>query len=186
MAFGRDKRVAAVFVDGSNLWSTNKALGWDCDFKKVIAYYKSRYELLRAYYYTAVPAEGDSTLRPLIDYLDYNGWHVVQKPTKNFINSEGLKKVKGNMDTEINVDILKLVYKQRIDEVFLFSGDGDFKYLVNAIKEEGVKVNIISTMTTRPPAIADELRRSADVFLELNEFKEKWERIGETRDAKRR
>ena len=176
MAFGREKRIAALFVDGSNLYSTSKALGWDVDFKKLIDFYKNKYELLRAYYYTAVPAEGDSTLRPLVDYLDYNGWNFVQKPTKNFTNSEGLKKIKGNMDIEIAVDILKLVFKSRIDEIILFSGDGDFRYLVSAVKEEGVKVNVVSTIAIRPPAIADELRRGADVFVELDSFKDKWSR----------
>lgn len=176
MPFGsRDKRIAAIFVDGSNLYATSKALGWDIDFKKVIDFYKSRYELLRAYYYTAVPAEGDSPIRLLIDYLDYNGWTVVQKPTKNFM-SEGRQKVKGNMDGEIIVDIMKLAFKGRIDEIVLFSGDGDFKYLINAIKEEGVKVNIVSSMTMKPAAIADELRRSADVFVELNSLRDKWVR----------
>jgi uncharacterized LabA/DUF88 family protein len=180
MAFGREKRNAAIFVDGSNLWATSRALRWDVDFKKIITFYKTKYELLRAYYYTAVPPEGDNNIRPLVDYLDYNGWTVVQKPTKIF-NNDGVSKVKGNMDNEIAVDIMKLAFKGRIDEVVLFSGDGDFKYLINAVKEEGVKVNIVSSMVMKPPAIADELRRSADEFVELDDYRDRW--LRERRDA---
>ena len=162
----------ALFMDGPNLHATAKSLGFDVDYKRLLKEFQSRGELLRALYYTAVIEDQDySSLRPLIDWLDYNGYTVVTKATKEFVDANGRRKIKGNMDIELAVDAMELA--DRMDEMILFSGDGDFRSLVEAIQRHGVRVTVISTISSQPPMIADELRRQADVFIDLAELRSK-------------
>ncbi len=156
----------ALFIDGANLYATAKTLGFDIDYKRLLREFQGRGELLRAFYYTAVIEDQEySSIRPLIDWLDYNGYTVVTKATKEFIDQTGRRKIKGNMDIELAVDAMELA--EHIDEMVLFSGDGDFRSLVEAVQRRGVRVTVISTISTQPPMIADELRRQADVFADL-------------------
>jgi uncharacterized LabA/DUF88 family protein len=112
-----------------------------------------------------------SSIRPLLDWLDYNGYTVVTKPAKEFTDSTGRRKIKGNMDLELAVDVMELA--DHIDHVVLFSGDGDFRPVVESVQKKGVRVTVVSTISTQPPMIADELRRQADVFLDLSELVQK-------------
>ena len=162
----------ALFIDGANLYATAKALGFDIDYKRLLREFQSRGYLLRAFYYTAVIEDQEySSIRPLIDWLDYNGYSVVTKATKEFIDASGRRKVKGNMDIELAVDAMELA--EHIDQMVLFSGDGDFRSLVEAMQRRGVRVTVVSTISTQPPMVADELRRQADVFLDIVELQPK-------------
>src|ERR1700732_2723120 len=162
----------ALFIDGANLYATAKALGFDIDYKRLLREFHSRGYLLRAFYYTAVIEDQEySSIRPLIDWLDYNGYSVVTKATKEFVDQTGRRKVKGNMDIELAVDAMELA--EHIDEMVLFSGDGDFRSLVEAIQRRGVRVTVVSTLASQPPMIADELRRQADVFTDLKGLQSK-------------
>ncbi|WP_430648917.1 NYN domain-containing protein [Bradyrhizobium hipponense] len=162
----------ALFVDGANLYATAKTLGFDIDYKRLLTEFQTRGTLLRAFYYTATIEDQEySSIRPLIDWLDYNGYTVVTKPTKEFIDAGGRRKVKGNMDIELAVNAMELA--AHIDEMVLFSGDGDFRPLVEAVQRRGVRVTVVSTIATQPPMIADELRRQADVFTDLIELQAK-------------
>lgn len=156
----------ALFIDGANLYSAAKSLNTDLDFRKLVEMYRASGVLVRAYYYTAV-IEGEefSPIKPLVDWLDYNGFSVVTKPVKRFTESQGHVRTKGNMDIEIAVDMLELA--PRLDHAILFSGDGDFRRLVQAVQAKGVRVTVVSTVKTQPPQIADELRRQADAFVDL-------------------
>ncbi|WP_251982451.1 NYN domain-containing protein [Methylobacterium sp. B1] len=157
---------SAIFIDGANLYATTKALGFDIDYKKLLKEFQSRENLLRAFYYTAMIEDQEySSIRPLIDWLDYNGYRVVTKPVKEFTDSMGRRKYKGNMDIELAIDALEL--STHIDHMILFSGDGDFRSLVEAMQRRGVKVTVISTIQTQPAMISDELRRQADDFVDL-------------------
>src|SRR3712207_3493082 len=159
----------ALFIDGANLYATTKTLGFDIDYKRLLKEFQSRGNLVRAFYYTALVEDQEySSIRPLIDWLDYNGYRVVTKPTKEFVDSTGRRKVKGNMDIELAIDALEL--SPYIDHMVLFSGDGDFRSLVEAMQRRGVRVSVVSTVTTQPPMVADELRRQADEFLELSQL----------------
>ncbi|MFZ1078269.1 MAG: NYN domain-containing protein, partial [Methylovirgula sp.] len=123
-------------------------------------------KLIRAFYYTALVEDQEySSIRPLIDWLDYNGYSVVTKPTKEFVDSLGRRKVKGNMDIELAVDAMEMA--EHLDHIVLFSGDGDFRSLVEAVQRKGVRVSVVSTNTTQPSMVADELRRQADEFIDL-------------------
>ncbi len=156
----------ALFIDGANLHATMKALGFEIDYRNLLNEFKSRGKLLRAFYYTAIVEDQEySSIRPLIDFLDYNGFTVVTKASKEFIDATGRRKVKANMDIELAVDAMELA--AHIDEMVLFSGDGDFRSLVQAMQRRGVHVTVVSTLATQPALIADELRRQADVFMDL-------------------
>lgn len=156
----------ALFIDGANLHSATKALNADLDFKRMLEGFREKAVLVRAYYYTAV-VEGEefSAVRPLVDWLGYNGFSVVTKPAKRFTDAQGHSRIKGNMDMEIAVDMLELA--PRIHHAILFSGDGDFRRLVQAVQAHGTRVTVVSTLRSQPPQIADELRRQADDFVEL-------------------
>ena len=162
----------ALFIDGANLYATAKTLGFDIDYKRLLKEFQGRGNLVRAFYYTAIIEDQEySSIRPLIDWLDYNGYTVVTKATKEFIDASGRRKVKGNMDIELAVDAMELA--EHIDQMVLFSGDGDFRSLVEAVQRRGVRVTVISTISSQPPMIADELRRQADVFVDLVELRAK-------------
>jgi uncharacterized LabA/DUF88 family protein len=165
----------ALFIDGANLHATAKTLGFDIDYRRLLKEFQSRGTLVRAFYYTAIIEDQEySSIRPLIDWLDYNGYTVVTKATKEFIDASGRRKVKGNMDIELAVDAMELA--EHIDQMVLFSGDGDFRSLVEAVKRRGVCVTVVSTIASQPPMIADELRRQADVFTDLAQLQPKIDR----------
>jgi uncharacterized LabA/DUF88 family protein len=170
MHFYQNERVA-LFVDGANLYATAKALGFDIDYKRLLALFRQKGQLIRALYYTALAEDQEySSIRPLIDWLDYNGYTMVTKPTKEFTDSLGRRKIKGNMDIELTVDAMRL--SANLDHIVLFSGDGDFKYLVAAMQQEGKRVSVVSTLQTQPPMVADELRRQSDQFIDLADLEQ--------------
>src|ERR1700691_1767284 len=159
----------ALFIDGANLYATAKALGFDIDYKRLLKEFQSQGTLVRAFYYTAVIEDEEfSSIRPLLDWLDYNGFTVVTKPTKEFIDASGHRKVKGNMDIELAVNAME--FADHVDHIVLFSGDGDFRSLVEAVQRRGVRVTVVSTISSQPPIIADELRRQADAFTDLTDL----------------
>ena len=155
-----------LFIDGSNLYAAAKALEFDIDYRLLLNWASEQGRLVRAFYYTALIEDQEySPIRPLVDWLDYNGYTMVTKPTKEFVDSQGRRKIKGNMDIELAVDAMEL--SEHLDHIVLFSGDGDFRSLVEAVQRKGRKVSVISTLSTQPPMIADELRRQADHFIDL-------------------
>lgn len=159
----------ALFIDGSNLHTSARTLGIDIDYKKLLAHFAGMGTLVRALYYTALTDEAEySPLRPLVDWLDYNGYTLVTKPVKEFTDSMGRRRIKGNMDVEIAVDIIQMA--DHLDHIVLFSGDGDFRRLIEAVQAKGVRTTVISTARTSPPMIADELRRQADNYIDLNDL----------------
>ena len=168
--FYKDERLA-LFIDGSNLYAAAKSLGFDIDYKLLRTEFMRRGKLLRAFYYTALlDNEEYSPIRPLVDWLNYNGFHMVTKTAKEYTDSQGRRKVKGNMDIELAVNTMELA--PHVDHIVLFSGDGDFKPLVEALQRQGVRVSVVSTIRSQPPMIADELRRQADNFIELDGLKD--------------
>ncbi|MEZ5924271.1 MAG: NYN domain-containing protein [Hyphomicrobiaceae bacterium] len=170
MHFYPTERVA-LFVDGANLYATAKTLGFDIDYKKLLNLFRGKGHLVRALYYTALAEDQEySSIRPLIDWLDYNGFTIVTKPTKEFTDAMGRRKIKGNMDIELAVDAMQLA--DSLDHIVLFSGDGDFRSLVEALQQKGRRVSVVSTLQTQPPMVADELRRQADQFIDLADLEQ--------------
>jgi uncharacterized LabA/DUF88 family protein len=170
-----------LFIDGSNLYAAARALGFDIDYKRLLDLFAARGRLIRAFYYTALMEDQEySPIRPLVDWLDYNGFTMVTKPTKEFTDAAGRRKIKGNMDIELAIDVLEMA--QYLDHVVLFSGDGDFRRLVEAVQRKGVRVTVVSTVRSQPPMVADELRRQADIFVELQDLEKHIARAPSQRD----
>jgi uncharacterized LabA/DUF88 family protein len=168
MNFYPTERIA-LFIDGANLYATAKALGFDIDYKRLLVLFRKKGQLIRALYYTALAEDQEySSIRPLIDWLDYNGYTMVTKPTKEFTDASGRRKIKGNMDIELAVDSMELA--EHLDHIVLFSGDGDFRTLVEALQHKGKRVSVVSTLNTQPPMVADELRRQADQFIDISDL----------------
>ncbi len=165
MHFYPNERVA-LFIDGANLYAAAKSLAYDIDYKKLLTHFRDQCILVRALYYTAIAEDQEySSIRPLIDWLDYNGYSMVTKPTKEFTDASGRRKIKGNMDIELTVDAMDLA--KELDHIVIFSGDGDFRSLVQSLQQKGKRVSVVSTLQTQPPMVADELRRQADQFIDL-------------------
>jgi uncharacterized LabA/DUF88 family protein len=168
--FYRDERLA-LFIDGANLYGAARALGFDIDYKLLRAEFMRRGRLVRAFYYTALLDSDDySPVRPLVDWLNYNGFAMVTKPAKEFTDASGRRKLKANMDIELAVDAMEMA--DHVDHIVIFSGDGDFKRLVESLQRRGVRVSIVSTIRSTPPMIADDLRRQCDNFIELDELRD--------------
>ena len=169
MTFYPTDRVA-LFIDGANLYAAAKALAFDIDYRRLLEEFRKRGILVRAYYYTALIEDQEySPLRPLVDWLDYNGFTMVTKAAKRFTDPvTGATRTKGNMDIEIAVDMMEIA--PNLDHIVLFSGDGDFRRLVEAVQRKGVRVTVVSTVKSQPPLVADELRRQADTFVDLNDL----------------
>ena len=166
----------ALFIDGSNLYATARALGFDIDYKRLLEMFTEEVRLIRAFYYTAIHEDQEySPIRPLIDWLDYNGYTMVTKPTKEFTDSAGRRRLKGNMDIELAIDVMEMA--ETLNHIILFSGDGDFRRLVEAVQRKGLRVTVVSTIRSQPPMIADELRRQADNFIELQDLQERIARV---------
>jgi uncharacterized LabA/DUF88 family protein len=162
----------ALFIDGANLYATTKQVGFDIDYRRLLKEFQGKGNLIRAFYYTAlIESEEYSSIRPLVDWLDYNGYRVVTKPAKEFTDASGRRRVKGNMDIELAIDMLELA--AHLDHIYLFSGDGDFRSLVEAVQRKGVKVTVVSTITTQPPMVSDDLRRQCDEFMDVAKMVER-------------
>ncbi|EWY40184.1 hypothetical protein N825_36265 [Skermanella stibiiresistens SB22] len=180
MIFYQEERIA-MFIDGANLYAAARALGFDIDYKRLLDLFASKGRLVRAFYYTALVEDQEySPIRPLVDWLDYNGYTMVTKPTKEFTDASGRRKIKGNMDIELAIDVMEMA--EHVDHILLFSGDGDFRRLVDAVQRKGVRVSVISTVRSQPPMVADELRRQADNFIELQDLSPSIARVHQHRD----
>ena len=160
----------ALFIDGPNLHAAAKALGFEVDYRRLLEEFQTRGRLVRAFYYTVLVEDNDNfSVRPLVDFLDYNGFTVVTKLAKDFTDLNGRRNAKGNMNIEVAVDAMELA--GHVDHIVLFSGNGDFRSLVEALQRRGVRVTVVSTTSTQPPMVADQLRRQCDLFSDLSELR---------------
>jgi len=165
MTFYPNERLG-IFIDGANLYSAARGLDFDIDYKKLLEEFRKRGRLIRANYYTALLENEEYTpIRSLIDWLDYNGFKIVSKAAKEYSDDSGRRRIKGDMDVELAVDMMEAC--GYLDHIVLFSGDGDFRKVVEAVQRRGVRVSVVSTLKSSPPMASDDLRRQADAFIEL-------------------
>lgn len=174
--FYADDRLA-VFIDGANLHSSTRWLPYDIDYKKMRQFFAERSKLMRIFYYTAVLEDAHMPIRPLLDWMAYNGYSVVTKPAKQYTDAQGATKTKGNMDMELAIDAMEQA--SNIDHAVIFSGDGDFRRLAESLQRQGTRVSVFSTLAGDGRMVADELRRQADHFLDLQELRKDFGREGE-------
>ena len=179
--FYSDERIG-LFIDGSNLYAAARSLAFDIDYKRLLDVFAEKGRLIRAFYYTALIEDQEySPIRPLVDWLDYNGYTMVTKPAKEFTDSTGRRKIKGNMDIELAVDIIEMA--PVLDHIVLFSGDGDFRRLIEVVQHKGLRVTVVSTVRSQPPMVADELRRQADYFIDLQDLQSEIGRAPQWREG---
>ncbi|MEQ8559701.1 MAG: NYN domain-containing protein [Henriciella sp.] len=165
MVFYKDERIA-LFIDGAGLYATARALNLEIDFRKLLSEFRDRGRLLRANYYTTIVESDEySPIRPLVDWLAYNGFNVIKKPAREFTDREGRRRVRGNMNVELAIDLLQTA--EHVDHIVLFAGEGDFRQAVEAAKAKGARVTVVSSIKGQSQTMSDELRREADVFIDL-------------------
>ena len=143
--FYKDERLA-LFIDGSNLYAAAKSLGFDIDYKLLRQEFMRRGKMLRAFYYTALlDNEEYSPIRPLVDWLNYNGFTMVTKAAKEYTDSQGRRKVKGNMDIELAVNAMN--WPQALTILFCFPAMAIFARLSKACN-----VRAYGCLLSRPSA----------------------------------
>ncbi|MEM9234094.1 MAG: NYN domain-containing protein [Pseudomonadota bacterium] len=172
MGLDPDDRTA-IFIDGANLYKTARNLGFDIDYKRLLQKTRTETRLVRAYYYTAMQEDRDqdySPLRPLVDWLDYNGFHLKTKIAREYIDAQGRKRYRGSVDIELAVDMVMMA--QKLDCIVLFTGNGDFRHAISKVQELGCRVVCVSTTATQPPMASDEVRRQADQFVDLTDLED--------------
>jgi len=174
-----NKKVKAkVYIDGANMFYTQKKLGWFLDWKKVQDYLKENHDILEIKYYVGVKTD-DEKMQGFLRYLDKIGVMPITKPLKTIkiSNSHPLRKIynyseiyKSNCDVEITTDIL--LDRANLDEIILFSGDSDFRYLIKKLKDLGKKVTVFSSRKT----ISWEVKLEASEYIYLEGIKENLKR----------
>jgi uncharacterized LabA/DUF88 family protein len=163
------KRIG-IFIDGANLYASAKALNFRVDFTKLLNHYKGMGDVAHAFYFTALPPKDvEHPLRKMIDYVEYNGFSVIQKETKEYVDADGKSKLKGNMDVEIAVYAGEVSHT--LTDVVLFSGDGDFRCLLESLqRRHGIRCTVVSARSL----VANELRRQANEYVDLNTLRDKF------------
>lgn len=182
--FDMRERVA-FFIDGANFYQTARSLNVDIDYRRVLSSFVGDAYLLRANYYTALADDQEfSSLRPLMDWLDYNGFHITTKPMREFTDNSGQRRrVRPSLEVDLTVDAMTLC--DEVNHVVLFTGDGAYRPLVEALQKRGRKVSVISSLKTNPSMISDDLRRQADHFLDLADLTDRIGRDPSDRPARR-
>ncbi|ADM09726.1 hypothetical protein PB2503_08354 [Parvularcula bermudensis HTCC2503] len=163
----------AIFIDGANLYKTARNLGFDIDYKRLLQKTRAETRLVRAYYYTAMPEEREqdySPLRPLVDWLDYNGYTMMTKAAREFTDSQGRKRFRGSVDIDLALDFVEMADK--VDCLVLFTGNGDFRPAIAKAQSRGCRVICVSTTATQPPMASDDIRRQADQFVDLTSLED--------------
>ncbi|MXV44083.1 NYN domain-containing protein [Saccharibacter sp. 17.LH.SD] len=165
----------SLFINGASLHHAARNLGFEVDFLALRALFEQHSSFQRAFYYAAMPETEDySPLRPLTDWLAYNGYHLVTKTAREFTSHSGQRRVKGNMNVELAVDLIE--QGPRLDHAVIISGDSDLRRAVEAIQTRGTRVTVISSVKTTPPMIGDDLRRQTDHFVELSDIAHRFTR----------
>ena len=155
----------ALLIDGASLHQTVRNLGFEIDFRRLVHEFQTYGTILRAFYYTTIREDQFSSVRPLLDWLDYNGFTVRTKPAREHDDGEGRRTTKRSMGVDLAVDALEIA--SHVDHIFLFSGDSNFRRAIESVQRTGVKVSVVSSLRTTPPTVSDELRRQANNFIEI-------------------
>ncbi|MBN8990108.1 MAG: NYN domain-containing protein [Rhizobiales bacterium] len=164
----------ALFIDGAYLASAAAALGFETDFKRLLQAFRLQGTMVRAAYYSASDDQPRAPLRPLLDWLAYNGYTVFGRKIRSYPGPDGVRKKLPRIELEIVIHAMDL--SPRIDHMILFSANGDFRRLVAAVQRRGVRVTVVSTLHAPTLIVADELRRQADAFVELRDLRSSLER----------
>lgn len=157
-----------ALIDGLSLHRSARSLGFVCDFKKLKEWLGKvcvpGANLVRVHYYTPLEdSDQHSDLRPLVDWLDYNGFSVFEK---YFVRRENGTIPFVSILPELYTDALMYTHTS-ISHFVLFVGDSDYAPLINALKSRGASVIVVSSLKDSNAPVADVLRRSSDSFVDL-------------------
>ena len=169
----QDLGKVAIFIDGSNLWQTCRNLNMKINFKQLREWAAEQNTIWLGYYTGLVSnRDEENPLIKMTDWLSYNGYIVVKKQasTVNSNDSDEERIIKGNIDVDITVDMMLMA--ENVDTIILFSGDGDFIPVVEAVQRK-YGVYVICVSSTKPVNIVSgELRRKVNQFIELDDLRE--------------
>ncbi len=164
------KKRAAIIIDGPNAKASANAAGFQVDYKKLLDFYSQEFDVFRAMYFTALPPRAvEAPIHKLTDWLGYNGYNVISKETKEYEQLDGSVKTKGNMDVEITVHTLEL--SKHVHELIFFTGDGDFRFLLETVQRSGLRATVIAARGV----VSDDLRKQADRYVDLADMRNKFD-----------
>lgn len=163
----RPTETTYLLIDGVALHHASRANGISVDFKRLLQWLRERTRLVRAIYFTALVEEDDEVIsvKPLVDWLDYNGYMTVTKAARIYSNEDGTRRVKGSMNVEIAMMMAELA--GIAEHIVLASGDADLIPAVKYVQQRGSRVSVISTLHSRPPCVSDDLRRQTDDYIDI-------------------
>ena len=159
------KRKANVYIDGANIFYTQKDLGWTIDWLKVKKYLCQTWDILELRYYTGI-RKNDAKMAGFLRYLNKINITSITKPLKKIKTHGGLI-FKSNFDVEMTTDIL--LDRTHLKEIIFFSGDSDFNYLAKKLKSLGKRITVISSRKM----ISWELKLTANQYIFLEDIKKK-------------
>lgn len=138
-----DDRVA-IFVDGANMDGASRAAGYFIDYRRTREFFLGPATFYAAFYYVADFTATDPLQQRFFDFLAHNGYIVRRRPVKVLTDPDtGERVIKGNLDTEIVLDLLNTV--GNYDVAFLMSGDSDFERAVDLLRSRGKRVFVVSS-----------------------------------------
>jgi|SRR3990167_2647300 len=145
-----EKPKTKIYIDGANMFYTQKRLGWSVDWKKVKNHIEQDKDVFEWRYYVGIK-DSDEKMLKYLKHLNSVGFNTITKPLKKIKISGGEAPerdfiYKANFDVEMTADIL--LEKFKLDEIIIFSGDSDFRYLVKKLKDAGLKVVVFSSRKT--------------------------------------
>lgn len=153
-----------LFIDGISLQHAANVLQMKLDFKRLLQLFQQRGHLVGANYYSVIPPQpAADTAKPLLDWLSYNGFNVLARSSPHAGDAENIL----SLAVDISVDAMQRA--AHLDHVVLISACRELQSLICALKTMGRRVSVVSTM--RGHSTPDELRRHADIFLDLEELR---------------
>lgn len=174
MYFHQDERLA-IFIDGQHLFSASRNLGFDVDYRNFLECFRKKGKVIRAYYYAVHVDNGEySPLKPLTDWLAYNGYALSMRTTTEHTDSQGRRRIP-HTDLEMLADMFGIA--DHVDHMVIVTGNGGYCRGVSLIQQRGVRVSVLSSIKTDSPMLSDDLRRTCDQFIELQEIKSEFTRV---------
>jgi len=158
----------AIIIDGASIHSASQSVDLQIDWHTFLTEFQNRGHLIRAIYATPIfEDEGEhNPLRPLIDWLDYNGFTTITRTARKEADDNGRFRIKnGNIHVDVTLAAIRLAKKA--DHIVLFSGDGSYEPLVKELKRMNVRVSVCCAKKSA----ADGLRRNADEFIDLEDIR---------------
>ena len=150
-----------AYIDGANLYSGMKTLGWKLDYRSFRIWLSEKYSVKQAYLFIGMMAKN----KDLYTSLQEQGYTLVFKEV--IYDKDG--KAKGNCDADIVVKAMEDAYENSFEKVMLVTSDGDYASLVKFLISKNKFDTILS------PAIEERcsvlLKRTGASIVYINDKK---------------